>query len=187
MYRKIFLSILFAAAMGLGANAQTGYKTETDSAGNKMLVGKINEKILANDSSFRWFYYGVNNYKPDPAWTKYISFYRDSFQVVVFAGTWCNDSKRLLPQFYRVMLASSYPMDRIELYGVDHKLRALGEESAKYGLTKTPTFIFLRDGKEIGRIAERTQRGMDADIVSILQAAFTPGKAADNAPDSAGN
>jgi thiol-disulfide isomerase/thioredoxin len=175
---------LFVAAAATGIKAQTTYKTSVDSAGNKVLTGKINEKILANDSSFRWFYSGVNSYKPDPAWTKYISFYRDSFKVVVFAGTWCNDSKRLVPQFYRVMLASSYPMDHIQLYGVDHQLRTLGDESSQYGITKTPTFIFLHNGKEIGRIAEKVQRGMDADIVSVLQGAFS-GEGAVTSPDPA--
>lgn len=173
MHKKIILSALFVAALAIGAKAQTSYKTSVDSIGNKVLVGKIDEKVLANDSAFRWFYYGVNNYKPDPAWTKYISFYRDSFDVVVFAGTWCNDSKRLLPQFYRVMMASSYPLSKIKLYGVDHQLRTLGDESSQYGLTETPTFIFLRDGKEIGRITDKLRRGMDADIVSILQSSFS--------------
>lgn len=179
MIKRLILTTLFAAVLFVSVNAQTPYKTSVDSAGNKMLVGRINEKMLANDSSFRWFYYGVNNYKPDPAWVKYISFYRDSFDVVIFAGTWCNDSKRLLPQFYRVMMASSYPLSHIKLYGVDHELRALGEESSQYKVSKTPTFIFLRDGKEIGRITDKVQRGMDADIVSILQSAFGPPDNAD--------
>lgn len=172
MLKKIVLFGLLATALTIGVSAQTTYKTAEDSAGNKVLIGKIDEKTLANDSAFRWFYYGVNNYKPDPAWTKYISFYRDSFNVVVFAGTWCIDSKRLLPQFYRVMMAASYPMDRIQLYGVDHQLRALGDEASQYHIDKTPTFIFLRNGKEIGRITDKLQRGMDADIVSVLQSSF---------------
>lgn len=176
MHKKILLSVLFVSALIVGTQAQSAYESSVDSAGNKMLVGKIDEKILANDSSFRWFYNGVNNYKPDPAWTKYISYYRDSFDVVVFAGTWCNDSKRLLPQFYRVMLASSYPLNKVQLYGVDYKLRALGNESAQYGITKTPTFIFLdKNGKEIGRITDHVRRGMDADIVSVLQRVFSDG------------
>lgn len=174
MIKHIILTTLFAAVISVSVNAQTPYKTSIDSAGNKMLVGRINEKVLANDSAFRWFYYGVNNYKPDPAWTKYVNFYRDSFDVVVFAGTWCLDSKRLLPQFYRVMMASSYPLSRIKLYGVDHQLRALGDESNQFHVSKTPTFIFLHDGKEIGRITDKLQRGMDADIVSILQRTFAP-------------
>lgn len=148
--------------------AQDSYKTATEAGGQKVLIGRISEKILANDPAFGWFYTGVNKYKPDPRMIKYISAYRDSFNVVVFAGTWCPDTHRLLPQFYRVMLASSYPADRIRLYAVDRNLKALGDEATTFQLKKTPTFIILHNGKEVGRIEGSVHRNMESDIVAIL-------------------
>ena len=161
-----FLTLLFG--LQSAAHGQQAYHSFRDPEGNKVLVGTINEKILANDSAFTWFYSGVNDYQPDMAWVKDISAYRDSFQVVVFAGTWCADSKILLPRFYRVMMAASYPLDRIRLYAVDHKLHAGNGEARKYRLQATPTFIFLYHGKELGRITEQVHGSMESDIVGIL-------------------
>lgn len=174
MYKKILTASLALAFFATAARAQQTYKVSYDSLGNKVLVGQINEKVLADDSAFMWFFTGVNRYRPDPTWTKYISFYRDSFDVVAFAGTWCPDSKRMLPEFYRVMMASSYPLNRIKLYGLDRQLNGEGGAEKTYQVTKVPTFVLLHDGKEIGRITDRVQRSMEADMVSILQRVFSP-------------
>lgn len=176
MNKKILLVALFMTTIVSTLSAQQSYKVQFDSLGNKMLLGPINEKLLANDSAFMWFFTGVNRYQPDSAWVKYISFYRDSFNVVAFVGTWCPATKRMLPEFYRVMMASSYPMSRIKLYGLDHQLHGIGGQEQTYKVTMTPTFIFLHDGKEIGRIGDKVKRSMESDIVYILQQAFTPGQ-----------
>ncbi len=185
MHRKIFFVSILFAALCLGAFspafAQEGAsRVEMDAQGNKVLLGRITEKMLANDSAFLWFFTGVNRYRPDTAWTKYISAYRDSFDVVVFAGTWCEDSKRLLPQFYRVMLSSSYPASRIQLYGVDRQNHSPGGEEKPYDLVKTPTIILLRHGQELGRIVEKANRSVEADMVMILDRMFAPAEAEDS-------
>lgn len=174
---KLRHSICFLIALsGLQsvAHGQQTYRSFRDTEGDKVLVGTINEKILANDSAFTWFYSGVNDYQPDMAWLRDIRAYRDSFQVVVFAGTWCPDSKILLPQFYRVMMAAGYPLDRIRLYAVDHQLRAENGEARTFRLRSTPTFIFLYRGKELGRIVEKVHGSMESDIVGILDRMASP-------------
>lgn len=173
MNKNLMLTAVLVFSLTCAVHAQQTYRTQTDSLGNKVLVGQIDEQTLANDSAFMWFFTGVNRYRPDTAWTKYISFYRDSFDVVVFAGTWCPDTKRLLPQFYRVMMNSSYPVNRIKLYGLDHHLHG-ADAATQYDVDDVPTFIFLRQGQEIGRIKDRLQRTMEQDIVSILQRTFAP-------------
>lgn len=173
MFKKIFLLIFLAASFAFEAQAQSQQiKVEFDSAGNKILIGKINESMLANDTAFRWFYQGVNHYQPNADWINYIRYYRDSFQVVAFVGTWCPDTKILLPEFYRVMVGAGYPLNTLNIYALDEQLHGLGDEVRMFHVTKTPTFIFLHNGKEIGRINDHIQRSMEADIVSILQNTF---------------
>lgn len=173
MKLKILFLLTGLAAM-LQVQAQESYKVSKDADGNKVIVGQMDMQQLANDSAFSWFYTGVNKYKPNQQLIKYISAYRDSFDVVVFAGTWCLDTRQWLPPFYRVMMASSYPMDRIHLYGVDHDLHALNDEAQNYHVTKTPTFLFLRKGKEIGRIEEQPKStSIESDIVAIIDKMVT--------------
>ncbi len=51
------------------------------------------------------------------------------------------------------------PVRDLQLIGIDSSKRDARGLTAKYGLRLTPTFIFERDGKELGRIEERTPRG----------------------------
>lgn len=173
MIRKIIFFIFLTTAFGFEVQAQSQeVKATYDSAGNKILIGRINEGMLANDTAFRWFYQGVNRYQPNAEWLKYISYYRDSFNVVAFVGTWCPDTKNLLPEFYRVMIGSSYPISTMTVYGLDEQLHGTGGEAKLFHVKKVPTFIFLHNGQEIGRIGDHVQRSMEADIVSILQNTF---------------
>lgn len=177
MIRKIFFLIFLTSVFVEAVHAQSSQtKIEFDSAGNKIIMGRINESMLANDESFQWFYKGVNHYQPNPDWIKYISYYRDQFNVVAFVGTWCPDTKNLLPEFYRVMIGAGYPLNTLIIYGLNEHLQGLGNEAEMFHIKQVPTFIFLHNGKIIGEIADHIQRSMEADIVSILQRAFDKNK-----------
>jgi hypothetical protein len=166
IFGAIICILLFS---GVRASAQDSlYHVTYDTEGNKVLTGRITEPLLANDPSFSWFYSRVNRYEPDTAMIRYISAYRDSFNVVVFAGTWGTDTKHLLPQFYRVMIASSYPLNRILLYGVGHDKKTLGDEAAKYRIINVPTIIVLYHGREVGRIVESVQKNIETDLVALI-------------------
>lgn len=155
--------------MALDARGQDSlYHITYDTDGNKVLTGRITESMLANDPAFSWFYTGVNDYSPDTGMVHYISAYRDSFNLVVFAGTWSSDTKHLLPRFYRVMIASSYPLDRIQLYGVDPDKKGLGNETNKYHIINVPTFILMHRGKEVGRIVETVHTNIESDLAALI-------------------
>lgn len=156
------------------AFAQQDFKVETDNAGNKMLVGKLNLQLLANDSAFSWFYSGINKYEPNQEWTRYIQYYRDSFSVVVFAGTWETNTKNLLPALYRTLMAAGYPLNTVTLYGVDQQMHALNGEAEKYRVRKLPTIVILHEGQELGRIEAVPVQSVEANLVAILQTRFRP-------------
>src|SRR5699024_2929538 len=149
--KKITLLIAGFLFFSIFAFAQQDYQVQKDKAGDKILVGKLNLQLLANDSAFSWFYTGVNDYNPNQEWVKYIKYYRDSFSVVVFAGTWERNSQKLIPLFYRTMMAAGYPLSNIQIYGVDEQLHSLHSEAKKYKIEKLPTIIVLdKAGEELG-------------------------------------
>jgi len=47
------------------------------------------------------------------------------------------------------------------------KKHALGREDKKFKIERIPTFIFLRNGKEIGRIIETPVKSLEEDWVQF--------------------
>jgi hypothetical protein len=53
---------------------------------------------------------------------------------------------------------------------VDRSKKDAGGLTEKWGITRVPTFVFLRNGQEIGRFVERVPPGstLEAEIARIL-------------------
>ena len=99
----------------------------------------------------------------------------DSVETLVFLGTWCPDSKRHVPHFLKVADSAGIPASRIKLYAVDRTKKSDDGLSEHYGIERIPTFIFLKQGKEVGRIVEVPRLSMEEDMLAILaKAAAAP-------------
>ena len=93
-------------------------------------------------------------------------------RVLVFLGTWCGDSKREVPRFLGIADAAGISMDRITLYALDRKKASPEGMEGRYGIERVPTFVFLKEESEIGRIVETPRTTLEGDILSILAAAI---------------
>ena len=92
----------------------------------------------------------------------------DDIKVIVFFGTWCHDSKRELPRALKIFNEIGINDENIELIAVDlNKKEPLGR-AAKLNLLYTPTLIFFRGSKEIGRIIEKPVISLEKDIELII-------------------
>ncbi|HYE54697.1 MAG TPA: thioredoxin family protein, partial [Chitinophagaceae bacterium] len=88
---------------------------------------------------------------------------------IVFGGTWCDDTKVILPRFYSLADAASIPADHISLIGVDRNKKTLGYLTESLNIINVPTVIVLKDGKEIGRVVEYGKTGQwDKEISQIV-------------------
>ncbi len=90
--------------------------------------------------------------------------------VLVFLGTWCPDSEREVPHFLKIVKSAN--LDRhwkIELLAVDRKKQLDNDLPQKYAIEYVPTFVFLRQDKEIGRIVESPDSDLlEQDILQII-------------------
>ena len=100
----------------------------------------------------------------------YLKAYRDRLTFLVFSGTWCDDSQILIPKFYRILDEAQFPEKAVTLYGVDREKKSLHGEAEKNLITKSPTIIVYKDGKEIGRIVELVKKSIEVDIKEMLLA-----------------
>lgn len=53
----------------------------------------------------------------------------DSIQLLVFMGTWCEDSHFIIPKLYSLLDAASFPASHITLIGVDREKKTLSNLS----------------------------------------------------------
>ena len=154
--KKIFL---FAAILVLAScssshkSLKVKYQVVPD-ARAKILKGVINRSLIESDTSFAWFKENMKWGQADSAAVAAFGQKQHEFKMIVFGGTWCHDTQNLLPIFYRLIDKSGYPEKNITLVGVDRKKQSLNNLSKIYNITNVPTFIILKDGKEVGRVVE---------------------------------
>jgi thiol-disulfide isomerase/thioredoxin len=91
-------------------------------------------------------------------------------EVIVFLGTWCGDSRREVPRFLKVAEYAGLASSRIRFYGLDRSKKSNDGLTERHRIEHVPTFIFLRDGVELGRITETPVATIEADMLAILTA-----------------
>lgn len=168
--KKTFLAVavLFSAATSF---AQTEVTTEPD--GTKIIRGFMTRSQLVNDTAFKWYNENQKNYAPNAGSMQTIRTYKDSVHILAFGGTWCDDTKQILPKVTALTDASGFSPDRFTLIGVDRNKKTLYHLAEAFNVTRVPTFIILKNGKEIGRVVEYGNMGMpDKEVADIIAAAF---------------
>jgi thiol-disulfide isomerase/thioredoxin len=165
---KKFLSVSASLFFALAVLAQSP-EVSRDANGNKILKGFITKQELATDTSFTWFAKNQEGYVPEQHALQALRANKDSVNIIAFGGTWCGDTKNILPKFFKLADASGLSQDRIILIGVDHDKKTIQHLSEAFGITNVPTIIEMKNGKELGRVVEYGHYGMfDKELGEIL-------------------
>lgn len=135
------------------------YQVSYDEKHRKVLRGLINRGDIENDTSFSWFKKNYGLGRPDADAVAAFKKHTGDFKMLVFAGTWCPDTQNLLPELYRLTDAANYADSNITLIGVDNAKTTLDNLHTTFHLIDVPTFIILKNGKEIGRVVEYGESG----------------------------
>ncbi|MBW7951421.1 MAG: thioredoxin family protein [Chitinophagaceae bacterium] len=148
----------------------TTTRDEGHEGNSKIAIGIINRSVLENDTAFHWLNENYKFAKPDDAnAVNAFEEKKDKFQVLIFGGTWCEDTKNLLPLFYKLADKSNYSEKNILLVAVDRTKVAVKDLHKKYNLQLLPTFIVLRNGIEVGRVVEYGKTGaIDKELGEIV-------------------
>jgi len=124
---------------------------------------------MLNFEDFPWFKSNYEAYNSALSTDiLYLRAFNDRIKFIVFGGTWCDDTRILLPKFFRVLDEARFPASAVTLYGVNRQKKSLHGETEKYGIVNVPTFIVLKDGKEIGRIVESVKKSIEVDLKEML-------------------
>jgi thiol-disulfide isomerase/thioredoxin len=115
-----------------------------------------------------WKTLRAQDYTPDPAVVKTIGQRGRDVQVLAIVATWCPDSKREVPRFFKIYDQAGLGTGRVTMVGVDRSKKDAEGLTAKYEILRVPTFVFFRGDKEIGRVTERAVTTLEQDIAAIL-------------------
>jgi len=109
-------------------------------------------------------------YEPDADAITAIKASSGGVTVLLIVATWCPDSKREVPRFFAIMDAAGISASQLTMVGVDRSKKDAEGLAEKWGITRVPTFVFLRNRQEVGRVVERTPPGatLEAEIARLL-------------------
>jgi len=169
---KNFILILVAILCSIVTAAQD-INTEIISDGETpFLLGKINKDGLTSENYNDWFSKNYEDYELDQTTIESISTNLKDYQITLFMGTWCGDSKLEVPHFYKVLEACNFPEDQLTVIALNRKpnmyKKSPNHEEAGLNIHRVPTFIFYKDRKEVNRIVEHPVESLEKDILSII-------------------
>lgn len=88
--------------------------------------------------------------------------------MLIYAGTWCGDSKHQVPRMMKVLHESEFDLNTLDFRLVDRSKKDKVGHSVQDSIKYIPTFILYRDSKEIGRIVESPKATLEQDLVKML-------------------
>lgn len=142
-----------------------------------MLLGKTNQEKLQQSPYHLWFTENFEEYLPNSGIIRSIDNQLNSYTITIFMGTWCGDSKREVPRFYKILQELNFSTERITLVAVDNRRdfykQSPGGEHEGLNIHRVPTFIFYKDGKEVNRVIESPKTTLEEDILTILSDKYT--------------
>ncbi len=133
-----------------------------------MLIGKANRNGLEMDAFKEWFNPGYQDYKADPETLEKLRPLLKDVSILLFMGTWCEDSQRDVPHLYKILDEAGFDESNLTLITVsEEKTTPQGFEDGK-DISNVPTIIFYQNEKELGRIVEYPIETLEKDMLAIL-------------------
>jgi len=86
----------------------------------KILLGEINRKGLEKGQFGEWFKDEYNSYIPNEKVINELKKYMPkNAKIIIVLATWCPDSRREVPRFYKILDQIGFNEDNLTVYAVD--------------------------------------------------------------------
>ncbi len=167
MRALVLIPLLF---ISMRSRAQSDFVRSYDKEnGSLVFKGQVNFDTLKTEASFEWLKKGAEAYSPDKETLRFLQEKLPAFDLVIFMGTWCEDSHVLLPKLYKTLQSANYPLSQCNMYGVDRAKTTKYVEHQLYQIAFVPTIILTKKNQEIGRIVENVKQSIEADLADLIR------------------
>jgi thiol-disulfide isomerase/thioredoxin len=160
--KRIVLGVAVVLGVMLG-----GVAAAQDAGGEKVLLGPLSVEQLIDLPD--WFGRDFTGYTPAQVFLADMPDAMRDVEILCVLGTWCSDSRREVPRLIRIMQITGLDPAKLKMVGADRNKMSPAGESAVYQIEKVPTFVFLRNGAEIGRIVETPRHSIERDMLAIIR------------------
>ncbi len=167
MKASFIITAFLIALMQLPASAQTDTISDSTTK-EEILIGKVTRRQLQTGEFGKYFIYNYTNYAPEQKIINELKNRIYRYDIVVVLGTWCSDSHKEVPRFFKILDKLEYNTNSVELICVDRNKTAGDVDVSSLDIERVPIFIFLIDGTEKGRIVETPNMSLEEDIFEIL-------------------
>ena len=157
------LLTIFACSSTVPATAESSLDHHQEQTTD--LVGQINRQAL---SDLSWYKKNYSSYTPEQTSLEALQDSLNEVQIKVFMGTWCHDSKRETPRLFKILDQASYDLENLSLIALDRTKKTPDEFEKGLDIIRTPTYVFYKNGLEVGRIVETPRESLEKDIFKIV-------------------
>ena len=157
--------LLFTFFFVLNTLAQQSKVTKN---ANGDLIGVTSRTDYDQQPYTRWFQRNYDKYSLGQNTIKELKKALKKVTIKGFMGTWCADSRREVPKFYKLLSLTSFDLKNLEMISLNRSKRTPDNLQNGYEIIRIPTFIFYKEGKEIGRFVEYPRETLEQDFLKIL-------------------
>jgi len=134
-----------------------------------ILFGNGNREVLKKEPFMTWYENEYKGYNVDVETLDEVTYDElKNVSIQIILGTWCPDSRREVPRFYKIMDHLNFPEEKIILIGVNRNKKAPLKDYQNLQIERVPTFIVYKNQNEIGRIVELPLKSLEKDLLNIV-------------------
>lgn len=134
-----------------------------------MLLGTFDIPALQEVPYKEWYTPIYEETILDEDRVEYLGSLLKEVEIKAYVGTWCSDTQIELPNLIKTLDRVNFDFHKLSLIGVDEDYQAPDKSNLAWDIVNVPTFILLKDQKEIGRFVEFPDESLLEDLIQILE------------------
>ncbi|MBI9040395.1 thioredoxin family protein [Lutibacter sp.] len=163
--KKLLLLVFIVSAFSCSSKKNIVNATK-DASGN--LVGIATKESFNVAPYNSWFQPNYDSYTLNTEIIEKLKPQLNKVTIKAFMGTWCGDSQQQTPVFYKILDAANFNYKNLQLVTVNRSKSTPDNLQEGFDIVRVPTFIFYKNGKEIGRFVEYPRETVEKDILKIV-------------------